>query len=166
MLDPGTQTTTQTAPPPATGNGTGAGDAGTEAMSTEAFINELVGMRGTPPGVAEGMDETQQLILENQFKQDTRAMVEDIKEAIREVSPDIGRGDLQEFARAFVQGDPLAMWKVAQSAARKAAEAEDNEKEQEDLRVEGSNSGTKGSEKEPITTTQQAAVALAEAFNV
>lgn len=164
MLDPGTQTAQTT--PPATGNGTGAGaDAGQDAMSTEAFINELVGMRGTAPGVAEGMDETQQLILENQFKQDTRALVADIKEAIQEVSPDIGRGDLQEFARAFVQGDPLAMWKVAQSAARKAAEKEDNEKEQEDLRVEGSNSGTKGTEKEPITTTSQAALALAEALS-
>ena len=154
-----TQTT-----PPATGNGTGAGTEN-EAMSTEAFVNDLMKLRGATPGVQEGMDETQQLILENQFKQDTRAMVSDIKEVIREVAPDISRGDLQEFARAFVQRDPLALFKVAQSYTRKAAEAESNAKEQEDLRVEGSNSGTKGTEKELPTTTAEAALQLANAFS-
>ena len=158
MLD-ANQATTQAAPPPAT-----AGAEGNEPLSTEAFVNELIGLRGPAPGLNEGMSDTERALTEGLFKQDTRAMVEDIKSAIQEIAPDIGRGDVQEFARAFVQGDPLAMFKVAMSHARKAAEKEDNEKEQEDLRVEGSNSGTKGTEKEPITTTQQAALALAEAF--
>ena len=158
MLDPNAQT--QTTEP----GSEGGGEADDETLSTQAFLEDLVKMRGEVPGVVPDGDATQNAILENQFRQDTRAMIEDVKEVLREVSPDVSRGDLQKFTKAFVQGDPLEMWKVAQSAARKAAEAESNSKEQKELRVEGANSGAKGTETEPVRTASAAALRIANAF--
>lgn len=143
----------QTAPPPAD-----------EAQGMEAFLGEIQGLRGPTPGVSEGMDETQRLILENQYKQDTRNMVQDIETAIREVSPDVTRADIQKFARAFVEGDPMTLWQAAQSASRKEAEAEQNDEKSEDLRVEGAGSGERGSERAPIKSPQDAILQIADAF--
>ena len=164
MLDPNAQAT-QTTPAPATAPATEPAGDGNDSQSTQAFLEDILKMRGEAPGLEEGMDETQSAILQNQFKQDTRAMIEDVKEVIREVSPDVGRGDLQKFTKAFVEGDALALWSVAQAAAKKEAEAEQNAKRGEDLRVEGSNSGTKGKDAPAPTSVQEATMRIAEAFN-
>lgn len=146
MLEP--NATGQTAQVPAT-NGTGE-QTGDDAMTTQAFLEDMIAQRGAPE-TEEGADPQMAALIQNQFRQDTRAYIEDIKEAIREVSPDVSRGDLQKYTRAVVQGDPMEAWKIAQSATRKEMEAEQNSSKTEDLRVEGSNSGTKGTDAPPTT---------------
>ena len=162
MQEPKVQTA-QTAQTAQT-NGTTGTAPSDEAVDMGAFVDEMVGHRGEVPGVTEGMDPTQQQILENQFRQDTRFMMEDIKSAIKEVSPDATLADIQKFARAFVQGDALAQWQAAQGAARKEAEQEENEEETKELRIEGAGSGTKGTEKTLPSTPGEAALMVADAF--
>ena len=163
MQEPTVQPGQTGTPPPAAG-----AETEDQAMATEAFVNDLIKMRtpegGNVPGVTDEIDGTQRMILENQFRQDTRALMSDVREMIEEVSPNVTRSDLQKFTRAFVGGDPLEMWKVAQTAARKEAESQEDDEKLEDLRVEGGNSGTQGTERTPINTTSQAALRLAEAF--
>lgn len=163
MLDPNAQST-QTTPATATAPATTPAGTPAEEVDMGAFVDEIVGMRGDVPGVQDEMDPTQKQILENQFRQDTRFMMEDIKSAIMEVSPDATRADIQKFSRAFVQGDALALWQAAQAAARKEAEQEENEEEMKELRVEGAGAGTRGTEQKMPNTPGEAALLISDAF--
>ena len=167
MQEPTVQPEQTAIPPEVTGDPNAEG-AGNEAVATEALLNELLQMRapnGATPGVTDEASDIERQILENQFRQDTRLMMSDVREMIEEVSPNATRGDIQAFTRAFVKGDPMEMWKVAMNSTRKQTEKESNSKELKDLRVEGGNSGTKGTEKTPIRTTSEAALRLADAFS-
>ena len=164
MLDPnstGQQTQTQTTPPA----GAGAGDAGDAGVPTEQFVNDLLSSAGTPPGVSEGMDETQQLILENQFRQDVRQRYNDEKEIIMEAYPDASRGDVQKFIAARGKDDVVGMMQALEAIVKKAAEKQQNTKEQEDLRVEGANAGSKGDEEAPINSVADSMAAILSKVN-
>lgn len=156
MQEPTVNPETQTTPPPDAATGADAG-AETQAMDTEAFIAEMLKARGPAPGVgAEGITDIERQILEQQYRQDTRFMISDIQEAIREISPNVERRDLQQYALAAVQNDSVGMWKIAQEALRKETEREQNDTKLQDLRVEGANSGTRGTEAASINSTDDA----------
>lgn len=157
MQEPKVQT------PQTNGTGTGTPPAD-EALDMGAFVDEIVGMRGEVPGVQEGMDPTNQQIIEEQFRQNTRFMMEDIQESIKEVSPEVTRADIQKFTRAFVQKDALAMWQAAQAASRKEAEQEENEQDTKELRIEGAGAGTKGDEKALPQTPGEAALMISDMY--
>ena len=116
-------------------------------------------------GFSDGMDETQKLILENQFRQDIRQRYNDEREIIMEAYPDASRGDVQKFITARGKEDVVGMMQALESIVKKAAEKQQNSKEQEDLRVEGANSGSKGDEDAPIRSVDDSMSAILAKVN-
>ena len=157
----------QEAPPPeqtqapqtgAETNGTG-GDAAPEqeqALTTEAYLNEMLKLRGEPDGLSDDMDPQLKGVMEEQYKMQTKEMARENVEGIMEISPEVSKNDAQNFVLDSIQGKWVDAWDRAMKAARKIVEKEQNEKEQKDLRTEGANSGSQGSDDKPIMSRADA----------
>ena len=143
-------------------NGTGAETPAEQeqALSTEAFLTQLVEAQGGMPEVPEGTDAQTQANTEAVHKLQTKAMMDENIDGIMEVSPKAPKRDVQDFILDAMQAKWVDAWDRAMKAARKIVEMEQNEKEQKDLRVEGANSGSQGSDDKPIRSRADARAAM------
>ena len=144
MLQPNTQTPQVPAQAPAQ---TAEQD---DTLTAEQLLQGIIEARGGVPQAPEGQDPKITQLEERVFQQDIRETIRSEAEALLEINPDMTRNDAHRIVLARAENDVVGLYQAIEKVVRKLAEKEQKGKDDEELRVEPANSGTPGSDDEPI----------------
>ena len=136
-----------------------------EAMTAQAFLEDMLKARGGTPNLSDEMSDNERLQAEESFRLRTRLDMSDITDGIKELNPEITTADAQAYVRAWFSRDPIAAYKAVQAADRKLAEKEANDKGQKELRVEGAGGGSAtGNERGTIRSLSDAVLSVNDSY--
>ena len=121
-----------------------------DAMTAEQLLAGVLEARGGVPQAPEGQDPKISQLEERVFQQDIAMTVNNETEALLEISPDMTRSDARRIVLARAQNDVVGLYQAVEKVVRKLTEKSQNDDKSEDLRVEPANSGSPGTDDQPV----------------